>query len=330
MKMRIASLLALLLLGATAPAAHSQSQQPILQVSMVEVEDLTTGAYFGQNWDSSPNPPSGSVNGGYGVYTDTIEIWGLASGTFPVAGFTYTFYVNGEVIGSAVNTPTTNNDTIAQSVGWTPPQPGTYFFSVTATDSSGHTATSRSPVEYFATGVSIVSPVPNTLTPLGSSVVIQAAAAINAGAVSRVEFLADGAVIGSSNNYPYSIIYTPPGPVSTVHFIRAQSYLADGVTVAASSPLQGIIVVAPVLPLPLCSIGSPTQTTPPTTIPIPNYVASASAFVPIIVNAGGANNITQVQLYINGVLFKTLTALPYTFQWQPTVAGHLQPDGARL
>ena len=44
MKMRIASLLGLLLLGASAPAAHAQSQQPILQVSMVEIEDFSTRA----------------------------------------------------------------------------------------------------------------------------------------------------------------------------------------------------------------------------------------------------------------------------------------------
>lgn len=321
MKLRTASILSLVLLSAAAPAAFGQSSQPLLVVNMTEIRDLTTSSYWGVNTNDYLPPPYaqlGSVNGGYGQYTDTLELIALATGTFPAGGFTYTFYVNGQSIGTAVNAPTSNNDPYTQGVGWTPPQPGTYYFSCVASDGLGHTATSL-PVEYFAEGVAIVSPLPNAIVPLGSSVVIQAAAAINAGAVSRVDFKADGVVIASSVNYPYSVIYTPP--TMGVHFISATSYLSDGVTQGGTTGVQGIQVVSPVLPLPLCTISSPAQTSPPTTIPIPDYEADSSAYVPVLVNAGGANNITEVQLYINGVLFQTLSALPYNFKWQPTVAG---------
>jgi hypothetical protein len=325
MKMRLASLLAVAL-AAAAPAVLAQ-QQPILSVSMTEI-DVAGGFTYGEN----PIYSTGGVlplNGGNGPYTDQVTMWALATGTSPESGFTYTFYVNGNVIGNATTTvPTVVSPATPppsypypQAVSWTPPQPGTYYFSVVATDGS-HTATSLA-VEYFATGITIVSPVQNAILPLGSSVVIQAAAAVPSGAVSHVAFYADGVLLGTANNYPYSIIYTPDPtlPAGTVHFIKAVSYLADGVTVASTSPLQGIVSVAAVQPLPACSIGSPAQTYPPTTVPIPDYNAGADAYVPVTVNASSSGTIEKVELYINGVLYGTQTALPYNFEWTPSVAG---------
>jgi hypothetical protein len=331
MKTRYAFIMALML-AAAAPAALAQQQQPLLSVSITEIQELGPSSpnVFGSNPDVGFGLP---VNGGNGPYTDTINIWALATGTNPPSGFTYTFYVNGQLLGSALNTAPTPTPTpmvtptpvtttpYAQGIGWTPPQPGVYYFSCKAVDNNNHTATSLA-VEYFATGISIVSPVTNSLVPLGSSVVVEAASAIPSGAVSRVDFYADGAIIGSSVNYPYSVIYTPPGPVGPVHFLKAISYKADGVTQAFVSGLTSVIVVAPVTPIPVCTISTPSGTPAmPSTIPIPNYTADASASIPVVVNASGALNITQVQLYIDGVLFGTISQVPYTFSWQPTTTG---------
>jgi len=325
MKKRLLFLPVLALVALAIPRAQAQAQ-PLLSVNMTEIDVNGVPSFgynpppFGPNGAGTGNPAS-PVNGGYGTYTDMVTMWALATGTSPAGGFTYTFFVNGQQIGSAEDAPGTANDLYAQGVSWTPSQPGVYYFSAQASDGLGHTATSLA-VEYFAIGISIVSPVPNTIVPVGSSVVIQASAAVNAGAVASVAFYADSVLLGTSNNYPYSIIYTPPGPSGTVHFISARSYLANGTEFAHTSA-QGIQMVAPVLPLPVCTIGSPAQTTPPTTIPIPNYQADSSAYIPITVNAGagGGGTITQVQLYINGVLFGTDTALPYNFNWAPTVGG---------
>lgn len=342
MKTRLASLLAVAL-AASSPAAFAQSQQPLLSVSMTEVDVLANNPpydIFGSNpiYDGTGN--NLPLNGGYGPYGTQINMWALATGTSPEGGFTYTFFVNGVSVGTAINqvptqasvsagtpTPTPlSNWLYPQGVSWTPPQPGTYYLSVQASDGQ-HTATSLA-VEYFATGISIVSPVPNSIIPLGSSVVIQAAAAIPDGAVSKVAFYVDGGpttggtLLGTSTNYPYSIIYTPTGPVGTVHYLEAVSYLSDGVTIAAISPgPNGIVVVDPVQPTPMCSIGSPAQTTPPTTIPIPDYVSNPSAFIPVTVNVSSPYTIQKVELYINGVLYGTDTALPYNFDWTPSVGG---------
>ena len=343
MKTRFAFIMALLLAGA-APAAFAQQQQPILSVSITEIQVL---APIGPNIIYGSNPDAGTglaANGGNAPYTDTVNIWALATGTNPVGGFTYTFYVNGQLLGAAVDTAPSPTPTVgvtptpvqttgyAQGVSWTPPQPGVYYFSCKAVDNNAHVATSLA-VEYFATGISIVSPVTNSLVPLGSSVVIEAASAVPSGAISRVDFYVDGGpnsggtFLGSSVNYPYSVIYTPNGPIGRVHFITAVSYDADGVTVAfiSGGVPQGptsVIVVAPVTPIPVCTISTPSGTPAmPSTIPIPNYIADASASIPVVVNASGALNIAQVQLYIDGVLFGTISALPYTFSWQPSTTG---------
>ena len=323
MKTRI-TLLTALLLAASAPAAFAQQQQPIISVSMTEIDDLNTGVVYGAN----PIYGTGGLlplNGGSGTYTDTINMWALATGTFPVGGYTYNFFVNGQKIGTAVlqgpTPPGTPWNGYPQVIGWTPPQPGVYYLSCQATDGLGHSATSLA-VEYFATGIAIVSPVTNSLTPLGSSVVVQAASAVPSGAISRVDFYADGALLGSSINYPYSIIYTPPGPIGTVHFLKAISYDADGTTVAFVSSFTSLIVVAPVTPLPICEIITPSGTPQaPSTVAIPDYLANSAAYIPVNVNASGSNNITQVELYINGVLYGTLATVPYTFQWTPSVTG---------
>ncbi len=251
-------------------------------------------------------------------------MWALATGTAPVSGFTYSFYVNGVFIGNALQ-PTPADYRVNLGIAWTPPQPGVYFLSCTATDGLGHSATSI-PVQFTATGISIVSPLPSTNLPIGSSVVIQAATAVNFGAISKVEFYDESGLLGSSRTFPYSIIYTPAAtnPVTglNVHFIHAKSYKADG-TVAFLTPNQGLLMVNPVNPLPSCSVSTP-QGTPatPSTIAIPDYVASPSAFIPVIIDASSPQgNIQQVQLYINGVLYGTNANYPYSFKWTPTVTG---------
>jgi len=316
-----------LLLALAAPAAFAQGEQPIISVSMTEI-DVSGGMVFGAN----PIYGTGGVNplnGAFGPFATSINMWALANGTFPVGGYTYVFFVNGVQIGTAINSPGgAAGDAYPQAISWAPPQPGVYYLSVSASDGLGHSANSL-PVEYFASGISIVSPVTNSLVPLGSSVVIQAASAIPGGAISRVDFWVDGGphsggtFLGSAVNYPYSIIYTPSGPTGTVHFLSVDSYDANGL-LAFTSPAAGnsIIVVPAVDPIPVCVISSPTGTpAAPSTVPIPDYSQNSTAAIPVVVNASGALNITEVQLYINGVLFQTLSAFPYTFEWQPSVTG---------
>ena len=110
-------------------------------------------------------------NESYGTFGTPIAIRAIATGTFPASGFTYEYFINGTSIGVSASTPPAG---VPNMIGWTPPQPGAYFLTVTATDGTNK-ATSL-PVRYFAVGTAITSPTPNTIVPQGSSVVLQASA----------------------------------------------------------------------------------------------------------------------------------------------------------
>lgn len=100
--------------------------------------------------------------------------------------------------------------------------------------------------------------------------------------------------------------------------LKEPAYMADLFT----QQLR-IAMVANVGPLPSCSIGTPQGTLAnPSTVAIPDYVASPAAFIPVIVNASSPKgNIQQVQLYVNGVLWGTKANYPYSFKWTPNVTG---------
>jgi len=316
-----------ILLGALAPLASAQSL-PVLVDTITEI-DVGGVPAFGANASPASGGPTNSgnpLNGGNAPYGSLLTIWGIATGTAPASGFVYNFYVNGIFIGSPSPSPNALDD---YGILWTPPQPGVYYFTVVASDGLGHTATSL-PIEFFATGIDLVGPPPNSIVPDGSSVVIQAATAVPGGAVSKVNFYDESGLLGSSRTYPYSIIYTPPSinPINstTTNTIYAKSYLSDGVTVYATSASQNIVMANAVGPIPVVSISSPPNIPVaaggPATVPIPNYAAGANAAIPVTVNASSPQGIIQqVQLYIDGVLFETLTAPPYTFEWQPSVTG---------
>lgn len=271
--------------------------------------------------------PQPTQNESYGKAGTSIALTALAVGTFPASGFTYEFFANGISLGIAAATPPAGTPA---SIGWNPPQPGSYFLTVTATDGA-HTATSL-PVRYFATGTMITSPTPNTIVPNGSSVVLQATSMpqplTGAGStdtfVSRIEFWADGVLIpGSSDNTaPYSFIYTPTTAVS--HTIQAKAYdnqiPANLIPATVAPGLQGdtltLYMVPPIGTPPTCVISSPANNA---ILPIPS---STSGDIPVAVSAGSPTGlITKVELYIDGTLFGTATTFPYSFTWHPTVVG---------
>jgi hypothetical protein len=326
--------LPVLLLGLL-PFSMRAQQLPVLVANMTEIDvytppntfasNIPTNTY-GANVNAAGAGPTGGVNalnGGNCSFGSGIVVWGIATGLAPASGFTYEFFVNGISIGVASNTTVFSYD---YGLAWTPPQPGVYFISVKATG-NGVVANSIA-VELYVYGLEIVSPLPGANVPLGSSVVIQAAASLNIGAVASVSFFDESGLLGSSRTFPYSIIYTPVGPANTVHFIHAVAYAADGsIAFTAPIPAQGVIMIPAVGPVPACSISTPQMQNvngvlSPAEIGIPDYVADPQAYIPVIVDAGsGKGNIQQVQLYINGVLFGTNASYPYSFQWQPAVTG---------
>ncbi len=286
-------------------------------------------------------------NEGFGPAGDPIGILALASGTEPADGFIYAFTVDGQSIGETAKAASPGE---AAGGLWTPPLPGVYSIVATTTDGNGNTATSA-PIRYFAEGTVIVSPeaggvppstpgnpivAPGTLVTVGSAVVIQATSTSKDGFISRIEFYTDwnqttstGTIIGTARNYPYFVNYTPAGPAGTHHLIKAIGYDNNGVAVppavVATDPNQDEIMLTMATPspnggLPTALIVNPSSGS---LIEIPNYVADPTASIPVITTAGGQGGagITQVQLYINGVLYATDTTPPYNFTWSPKTTG---------
>ncbi len=289
--------------------AFALGQQPVVGVSItainvngdINLNDLITPGFTGGTTYYQPNEVSGPAG-------TPIVITAQAVGTFLISSYTYTFFVNGIQIGSS---PMPMNPPNHEYVYWTPPQPGSYFITVRATDGI-NTATSLA-VRYFAEGTVVNSPVQNTIVPEGSSIVLKADATVGGGFIKQIQFYDNGVAIGEPDStIPYSLIYTPPAGSAPI--ITAQALDNEGQLLPMSAPVN-LQVVAPITPRPTSVISSPTHDK---AVPIP---VSSGNNIPVAVDAGSTGLITKVELYIDGVLFGTKTAYPYTFEWQPTVVG---------
>jgi hypothetical protein len=279
-------------------------------------------------------------NEGYGPAGEPIGILSLASGTEPEAGFTYQFTVNGLSVGESAEAEPPGTP---GGILWTPPLPGVYSIVSTTTDGDGNTAVSPA-VRYFATGTVIVSPeaggtltinAPGSLIPVGSTVVLQATSTSKDGFIKSIAFYTDwngttGTLIGTATHYPYSVVYQPAGAAGVTHLIKAIATDDTGATVPPAvlptNPNQDEILLTMVTANPG---GLPTGTiiTPSSgsLIEIPNYISDSTASIPVEVQAGAVNGaqITQVQLYINGLLYATDSAYSngYNFAWTPQAPG---------
>ncbi|MFO1451668.1 MAG: Ig-like domain-containing protein [Opitutaceae bacterium] len=252
-------------------------------------------------------------NEAFGPYGQPIGITAFATGTFPAAGFTYSFFINGTPIGTSINN--LGSPSTPGTVGWTPPAPGAYFITVTANDGTSPTVTSL-PVRYFATGAVITSPQNPTLVPTGSSVVIKADATTPQGFVRHIEFFVDGESQGVDSTAPYSLIYTPttPGP----HNLTAVAVDNSGTALATSEPVV-INSINAIGSIPVVSVANPSSNT---ALRIPDYSVSAASSIPIsIVANDGDGVINKVETYIDGVLVNTDIQFPYSFNWQPQATG---------
>jgi len=287
-------------------AAAATFGQPITTVSFTHVYSPST------NFPATPGP----ANENYGPFGTSIVIEALAVGTNPAAGFTYVFAINGAPWGTL--TPNPANGTPARAL-WTPPQPGVYFFTVTASD--GANTASALPVRFFATGTQVNSPPTGTLVPAGSSVVLKADATPPptappfAAFIQQIQFYDNGVAIGTPDTtFPYSLIYTVPGVAGSVHNITAQATDNNGTLLALSAPVT-LNVVAPIGTPPSCTISAPANGAA-------LLIPSGGGNIPVTVDARSPNGfISKVELYVDGVLFSSTTSFPYSFSWTPTVLG---------
>jgi hypothetical protein len=147
------------------------------------------------------------------------------------------FLAGGTVVGSSTAAPYTAT--------WTNVPAGSYSISARATDSTGGVATS-SPVSVAVVSnalptIALTAPPPNAQYYAPATLTLSAAAADSDGTIARVEFYADGALIGTSTFAPYAMVWD--GVAAGTHVLAAKAI--DNVGGSASSSPVTVTVIGP-------------------------------------------------------------------------------------
>ena len=217
------------------------------------------------------------------------------------------FYLNGNLAATVTSAPyTTSLSGLAD---------GTYSLTAVAVDGQGAQTTSAA--RTFSIGqnqpptVSITTPLDNSKwhAPAGFPFMVSAAAPETNDTLT-VEFYANGNLIGTRTNAPWSI--TTSNLTAGTYVLTAKAIDGQGAN-TISNPRT--IVVSDTNNNPTVSITAPAASSN-FAAPAPSITVSASA------NAGEVNGwITRVEFYVNGQLVNTDTAGPFSFNWTNVPAG---------
>ena len=217
------------------------------------------------------------------------------------------FYANGNLI---------NTDTAAPfNFVWNP-TPGTYVITAKATDGQGAETTSNT--RTITVSATNTPPTANLTAPANNSIYIAPASltvSANAnspevnGFVQRVEFYANGNLIGTDTTAPYSISWASPPP--GVYTITAKSI--DDLNAETTSTPRTVTITA-------------ANAAPTAAISAPANNAKFNAPATVTINANVAapetnDTLARVEFYVNGALTATLTAPPYSYTANNLVAG---------
>jgi hypothetical protein len=111
------------------------------------------------------------------------------------------YFANGTLLGSSTNAPF--------GFIWTNPPAGNFSLSAKGTDPDGYGCTSAVVnVQVLGIGVAITNPNSGAAFLEGTNVTVQASVFSDFGPVSRVDFYANGSLLGSSGSAPFSIVWT--------------------------------------------------------------------------------------------------------------------------
>ena len=159
--------------------------------------------------------------------------------------------------------------------------------------------------------VSLTAPAASASFVAPAAITVTASASDTDGAISRVEFLAGGSVIGMSTTAPYSIAWT--GVAAGTYQLTARALDDDGAL--TTSQAVTINVTGPANQPPVVSLTAPAASA--------SFVAPATITVTASANdSDGA--ITRVEFLAGGTVIGTSTTAPYSIAWTGVAAGTYQ------
>jgi subtilisin family serine protease len=188
---------------------------------------------------------------------------------------------------------------------------GAHTLHAVASDAAGNSAStapisvtvSNTPPDTTPPSVSIGTPAAGAT--VSGATTVSAAATDNVG-VTKVEFYVDGVLYVTDTTAPYSFAWNTTTLPNGSHTLFAIA--SDAANNSASTAPMAVTVS-----------NTPPDTTPPT-ISFGAPAAGATVSGTATVSATAADNVgvTKVELYVDGVLFGTDTAAPYSFAWNTT------------
>jgi RHS repeat-associated protein len=238
----------------------------------------------GGDFDSQTASSAVTVNGGGGILLDGFDVSAIvskwASGQSPNQGFIIKADSESLVNG---NFTTLASDDYSLVTGNRP------TLQVTCTDGSHATPPT----------VAVSAPAPSSMVS-GSTVTLSAAAS-SPGAVSKVQFFVDGSSVGSASQAPWQVTWNSASVGNGSHTIMATATDSAG----NSATSAGDTVTVNNYPLPTTAITAPANNagvTGTVTVNTTNTVASGLT-------------VSKVELYVDGALYATSTASPWSFGW---------------
>jgi hypothetical protein len=213
------------------------------------------------------------------------------------------FLVDGALMGTDFTAP--------YQYSWVSPPAGSYVLTARAHDDNGvSTADSRSVtinVPNTPPNVVLTAPADGATFQAPASITLQASASDPDGSIARVEFLRDGALIGTDTTAPYSLTWSNV-PAGTYSLAARAVDNRSGITTSAAVT----VTVTPPNVAPTVTLDSPAsgaEFTSPA-----NILLTASA-----ADSDGA--IMWVEFYSGTTLLGTDSAAPYEFAWNAVLAG---------
>ncbi|MCX6950591.1 MAG: Ig-like domain-containing protein, partial [Verrucomicrobia bacterium] len=250
---------------------------------------------------SITSPSAGTLVG-----NTSVTITASASATSPATVAGVAFFLDGNQIGVDTSAP--------YAITWTAAPAGLHAITAVVTDSNGLTANSAAvsvTVSAIALpSVSLTAPISGTSSLVGSPVTVSATAAPgSSGSITRVDFFADGTLIGTDTTSPYSISWTPSA--AGAPNVTARATDSNGVT-ATSVPVPIVVNAAGTPTITLAAVGGGSSLIVP--------VGSSRMLVATTADDGV---VARVDFYLDGVLLGTDGVAPYTLNY--VAAGDVGP-----